>query len=360
MIPVAKPILGKEEQEAVQEVLCSGMIAQGDKVTEFEKAFAEFTGVKHAIATSNGTTALHVALLAHGIKAGDEVITTSFSFIATGSAIKMVGATPVFIDISKDGFMIDVEKIEAAITPRTKAILPVHLFGEICEMQKIMEIAQKHNLIVIEDACQAHGAELSEKKAGSFGTGCFSFYPTKNMTTGEGGMVTANDDVIAAKVRKKINHGSVQRYYHDEVGYNFRMTNIAAAIGLAQLQKIEGFTAQRRENAAKLQNMLFAKQGIVLPKGVEDKKHVFHQYTIRVTKEYEKSREEVMKYLQEQGVGCAVYYPVPIHKQEAFAKQNNLSLPNTERVAKEVLSLPVHPGLREEDFKRMQEVFKAL
>src|SRR3989338_7871154 len=201
MIPIAKPLLGAEEKEAVMRVLESGMLAQGEKVKEFEKAFAEFVGVKHAVATSNGTTALHAALLAHSIGKGDEVITTPFTFIATANSIRMVGATPVFVDIDEKTYNLNPKIIEAAITEKTKAIIPVHLFGQSCEMEKILEIAQKYNLVIIEDACQAHGASYNGKKVGSFGTGCFSFYPTKNMTSGEGGMITTNDDLIAGKLR---------------------------------------------------------------------------------------------------------------------------------------------------------------
>ncbi|MDY7042585.1 MAG: DegT/DnrJ/EryC1/StrS family aminotransferase, partial [Chloroflexota bacterium] len=249
MIAIAKPLMGAEEKQAVLAVLDSGMLAQGDRVAEFEEAFAAFCGVKHAIATSSGTTALHVALLAHGIGPGDEVITTPFTFIASANSVLYVGAKPVFVDIDPTTFNLDPAKIEAAITPRTKAILPVHLFGLPCEMPAISVLAKEHGLAVIEDACQAHGADIKGRRAGSFGTGCFSFYPTKNITTAEGGMITTDADDIAEHARLIRSHGMRRRYYHESLGYNFRMTDIHAAIGLAQLPKLESFNERRIANA---------------------------------------------------------------------------------------------------------------
>ncbi|MBI2151830.1 DegT/DnrJ/EryC1/StrS family aminotransferase [Candidatus Woesearchaeota archaeon] len=357
MIPIAKPWLGEEEKKAVLQVLDSGMLAQGKKVAELEKAFAEFIGVKHAIATSNGTTALHAALLAHNISTGDEVITTPFSFIATANTISMCGAKPVFVDIEKESFNIDPELIEKAITPKTKAIMPVHLYGKAANMSKIMELAKKHNLIVIEDACQAHGAEFIKtnettktseasktetQKVGSFGTGSFSFYPTKNMTCGEGGIITTNEDIVAAKARKIIAHGSEKRYYHDHLGYNYRMTDIAAAIGLEQLKKLPRFNDARKNNARYFQEKLSSLTNIILPK--IDEGHVFHQYTIRI-----KNRDKVLEHLTAKGIQTGVFYPVPIHQQKSFSEYNQQSFPVAEKIAKEALSIPVHPQLSEED-----------
>lgn len=250
MIPIAKPNIGEEEKNAVMEVLESGMLAQGLKVKEFEERFAKYIGTKYAVATSNGTTALHIALLSSGIKKGDEVITTPFSFIASATSILFCNAVPVFADIKTKTFNINPNKIEKAITKKTKAIMVVHLYGQSSEMDRIKEIANKKKLSLIEDACQAHGAENNGKRVGSIGDiGCFSFYPTKNMTTGEGGMITTNDHVIAEKVRLLRDHGQKERYEHVIVGYNYRMTNIAAAIGIEQLQKLEQFNKKRRENA---------------------------------------------------------------------------------------------------------------
>ncbi len=358
VIPIAKPLIGEEEKKAVMEVLSSGMLAQGEKVAVFEKSFAEFIGVKHAIATSNGTTALHAALVGLGIGPGDEVITTSFTFIATANAIKMAGATPVFIDIDEKTFNLDPSKIEAAITSKTKAIMPVHLFGLPAAMDLIITIAQKYNLKIIEDACQAHGADIRGKKAGSFGVGCFSFYGTKNMTTGEGGMITTNDDQLASKLRKIISHGSERRYVHSSLGYNYRMTDLAAAIGIEQFKKLNYFTHKRKENAKRLTTGLPNTTGLVVPSIVDG--HVFHQYTLRVTPDFPLSREKLIEHLASRGIASSVFYPIPIHQQEAYHDYNQQRLPITEQTSHEVISLPVHPDLTDDAIKRIIAAFEEL
>ena len=347
MINMAKPQIGDEEKKAVLEVLDSGIIAQGPRVKAFEEAFAAMCGVKFAAATSSGTTALHTALLAHGIGGGDEVITSAFTFIASANSILYTGARPVFIDIDPATFNLNPALIEAAITPHTKAILPIHLYGLCCDMDAIMAIAKKHGLVVIEDACQSHGAEYKGHKVGSFGTGTFSLYPTKNMTSGEGGMITTNDPVIDEKCRVIRQHGMRKRYYHDELGFNFRMTDIHAAIGLEQLKKLEHFNEIRQANAKFLSTHL---EGVTVPAVPEGCKHVYHQYTIRVPGG---KRDGLRTYLQEKGVGSEVYYPVPIHQQTFYVKElgYNIDLPETERAAKEVLSLPVHPALSTADLE---------
>lgn len=347
MIYMAKPQIGEEEKKAVMEVLDSGIIAQGPRTKAFEEGFAQMCDTKHAIATSSGTTALHVALLAHGIKNGDEVITSAFTFIASANSILYAGAKPVFVDIDPRTFNLDVTQIESAITPRTKAILPVHLYGLACDMDPIMSIAEKHGLAVIEDACQSHGALYKGRKVGSFGTGTFSLYPTKNMTSGEGGMITTNDPVIDEKSRVIRQHGMRVRYYHDELGFNFRMTDVHAAIGLAQLHKLEQFNAKRHANAKFLSENL---KGVVTPFVPEGQTHVFHQYTIRVP---DGKRDALRSHLQEKGVGSEVYYPVPIHKQTFYMKDlgYDQTLPETEKAATEVLSLPVHAGLTPSDLE---------
>lgn len=344
---MAKPQIGEEEKKAVMEVLDSGMIAQGPRVKAFEDAFAVMCGTKHAVATTSGTTALHVALLAHGIGKDDEVITSAFTFIASSNSILFVGARPVFVDIDPRTFNMDPSKIEAAITPKTKAILPVHLYGLSCDMDPIMEIAKKHGLAVIEDACQSHGAEYKGKKVGSFGTGTFSLYPTKNITSAEGGMITTNDPVIDEKCRVLRQHGMRKRYFHDELGYNFRMTDIHAAIGLAQLKKLEKFNAQRQANAKFLSENL---KGVVSPYMPDGLTHVFHQYTVRVPGG---KRDALRTYLNDHGVGSEVYYPVPIHKQSFYVRDfgYNDVLPETEFATMEVLSLPVHPALSSSDLE---------
>jgi perosamine synthetase len=347
MIPIAKPQIGPEEKQAVMEVLDSGMLAQGPRVKEFEERFAEKCNVGYAVATSSGTTALQVALLARGIGPGDEVITTPFTFIASANAILYTGARPVFVDIDAETFNLDPKQIEAAITPRTRAILPVHLFGLCCEMDPIMAIAEQHGLEVIEDACQSHAASYHGRPAGSFGIGAFSLYATKNMTTGEGGMITTQSPVIAEKCRVIRQHGMRRRYYHDELGYNFRMTDIQAAIGIAQLQKLDRFNEARVKNAAYLTAHL---RGVATPQVPPGYAHVFHQYTVRVPQGL---RDALAANLQEQGIGSGVFYPVPIHQQTFYKEQLGypLEFPQAERAASEVLSLPVHPGLSQQDLE---------
>jgi len=347
MIRIAQPVMGEEEKKAVLEVLDSGIIAQGPRVKAFEDAFANMCGVKSAIAASSGTTALHLALLAHGIGKGDEVITSAFTFIASANTVLFTGAKPVFVDIDPRTFNLNPDLIEAAITPRTKAIMPVHLFGLMCDMKAIMEIAQKHNLIVIEDACQSHGASYSGKKAGSFGTGAFSLYPTKNITSGEGGMITTDDSQIDEKCRVLRNHGMRRRYYHDELGFNFRMTDIHAAIGLAQMTKLDSFNQKRKSNAAFYDANL---KGVITPYVPKKYSHVYHQYTLRIP---DGKRDALRKYLADHEIGSEVYYPVPIHKQDFYVKEYGyqVSLPETEKAALEVLSIPVHPYLSQSDLE---------
>lgn len=349
MINIAKPLIGDEEKQAVLEVLDSGILAQGPRVKAFEETFATLCQVKYAIATSSGTTALHTALLAHGISAGDEVITSSFTFIASANSILYTGARPVFVDIDPHTFNLDVSKVEAAITARTRAIMPVHLFGLCCDMDEILAIAHKHHLVVIEDACQSHGATYKSRKAGSFGTGAFSLYPTKNMTSAEGGMITTNEASLAEKCRVIRQHGMRRRYYHDELGFNFRMTDVHAAIGLAQLNKLERFNQARQRNAAFLSAHL---QGVTTPYVPEHSQHVYHQYTLRVPAG---QRDALRAYLQAQAIGSEIYYPVPVHQQAYYVQQlgYQISLPEAERAATEVLSIPVHPALTSEELEQI-------
>jgi perosamine synthetase len=355
MIPIAKPLMGEEERQAVLTVLESGMLAQGPKVEEFEKAFAAMCGVRHAVATSSGTTALHLALLAHGIGPGDEVITSPFTFISSANSVLFVGARPVFVDIDESSYNVDPSLIEARITPHTQALMPVHLFGNPCDMEAIMAIAARHGLVVIEDAAQAHGASINGKKVGSFGTGCFSFYPTKNMTTAEGGMVTSDDDRVAERVRLLRNHGMERRYYHDFLGYNFRMTDVHAAIGLAQLAKLVVFNEKRIANARYLTERLM--DVVITPQVQEGCRHVFHQYTIRVKGD----RDRMVERLKEQGIGTGIYYPLPVHQQPIYQELGYTDrLPVAEAMSREVLSLPVHPALSQADLDRVVEVVSQL
>ncbi|MDO5848122.1 MAG: DegT/DnrJ/EryC1/StrS family aminotransferase [Methanobrevibacter sp.] len=356
-VSIAKPIIGEEEIANVVEVLKSGMIAQGPKVAEFEEKFAEWVGAKYAIATNSGTAALHVALLAAGIGEGDEVITTPFTFIASGNAIVYTGATPVFADIDLETYDIDPDTIEDLITDKTKAIMPVQLYGQAADMDKIREIAEKHDLLVIEDAAQAHGAMYNDEMVGSMGDlACFSFYPTKNMTTSEGGMITTDDEELAEKARVFRAHGSNIKYKHDEIGYNFRSSDIAAAIGLAQLDKIDGFNEQRIANAAYLNEGLKDVDGVITPVSPENRKHVYHQYTIRVTKG---NRDDWVEILTEKGIGTGIHYPIPLYNQPIYKELGfEGSSPKAEIAADTVISLPVHPSLTEEDLDLVIEAVK--
>ena len=356
-IPIANPIIGEEEIEEVVKVLKTGFIAQGPKVAEFEEKFAEFVGAKYGIATSSGTTALHVALLACGIKEGDEVITTPFSFAATGNSILYTGAKPVFVDIDPKTFNIDPNKIENAITEKAKAIMPVQLYGQAADMDKINEIAKKHDLYVIEDAAQAHGSMYKDSKVGSIGDlACFSFYPTKNMTTSEGGMITTNDKELAEKARIFRAHGETKRYEHAVLGYNFRMTDIAAAIGLAQLKKIDEFNQKRINNAEYLDENLKDVEGIITPKVLSGVKHVYHQYTIKIKTG---NRDEWVNFLNENGIGTGIHYPIPIYKQELYINLGyDDNLEETENAASSVISLPIHPKINQEDLDTIIKVLK--
>lgn len=351
MISIAKPLMGPEEKQAVLEVLDSGMLAQGPRVKAFEEAFAELCGVKYAIATSSGTTALYVALLCHDIGAGDEVITSPFTFIASANSVLYTGAKPVFVDIDPVTFNIEPSFIERAITPQTKAIMPVHLFGLCADMDPILEIAAKYNLSVIEDACQSHGAVYKGKKTGSFGTGAFSLYPTKNMTSAEGGMITTNDAEIDKQAKLLRQHGMQQRYYHQQIGFNFRMTDIHAAIGLEQIKKLPEFNRKRQENAAFLNKHI---HGVFKPSIPEGYTHIFHQYTIRVPNGL---RDPLAAYLREQGIGSSIYYPVPIHKQTFYREElgYDQEFPESERASAEVLSLPIHPALTPTDLETITD-----
>ncbi len=355
MIPISKPFIGEAEKKAVLDVLDSGMLAQGPRTAKLEERFAQLCGVKHAIATTSGTTALHVALLANGIGPGDEVITTPFTFIASVNSILFVGARPVFVDIDEATFNIDPAQIEKAITPRTKALLPVHLYGYVCDMDALQAIADRHGLKIIEDACQAVGATYHGRAAGSFGTGCFSLYATKNVMSGEGGMITTGDDAVAEQCRMMRNHGMKRRDYHDMLGYNFRMSDLHAAIGLAQMDRLPEFAEKRKANAAFLNANL---KTVITPKVKEGYDHVWHQYTVRVAEG--RDRDGAVKQLNDAGVGTGLFYPVPAHQQGYIQETlGRVSMPVAERLAKEVISLPVHPQLSQADLETIaQEVNK--
>lgn len=342
MIPAARPIIGDEERAAVDRVLRSGMIAQGPEVAAFEEEFAALVGGRLCVAVNSGTSALHLGLLAAGVGPGDEVIVPSFTFAATANSVALTGATPVFADIEPHHFCLDPRAVEAAITKRTAAIMPVHLYGHPAAMTELMMIAERHGLAVIEDSAQAHGASLHGTPVGAFGTvAMFSFYPTKNMTTGEGGMIVTADPEVARKARLLRNQGMERRYENELVGFNTRMTDINAAIGRVQLGKLPTWTEARQRNAKILDEGL---HGVVVPAVAEGAEHVYHQYTIRVH-----DRDDVQRRLTAAGIGTGVYYPIPNHRLPSFAR--SLDLVETERAAREVLSLPVHPSLSDADLE---------
>jgi perosamine synthetase len=354
VIPIARPQMGEEEKELVWSALTSGALAQGPRVRELEERFAAFIGVPHAVATSSGTTALHLCLLGYGVGVGDEVITVPFTFIASANSIVYTGARPVFVDVEEATFNIDVSQVEAAITPRTRAIMPVSLYGQPADLPALAEIAERRGLALVEDAAQTHGAAIGDRKSGTWGAGCFSFYPTKNMTTGEGGMITTADAELADRVRLTREHGMKVRYHHDTLGYNFRMTDIHASIGLAQLPKLEARNARRREIAARYDAEL---GGVITPAVRPGVTHVYHQYTIRVAR-----RDEFAELLRDRGVGTGIYYPIPVHRQKPFEAlgYGDQRFPVTERLTEQVLSIPVHPSLTDDEVSTVIDAVNAV
>ncbi|MEN6519417.1 MAG: DegT/DnrJ/EryC1/StrS family aminotransferase [Methanospirillum sp.] len=356
-ISIARPDLGDEEIAAVADVIRSGMIASGPKVAEFERAFAEYCGAKYAIATSNGTTSLHAGMLAAGIGPGDEVIVPAFTFFATASTVSMCGARPVFADVDRRTFTLDPASVLEAITPRTKAVMGVHLFGQPFDVDALGEICADQKLLLFEDAAQAHGAEHRGRRVGSLGTfGSFSFYPTKNMTTGEGGMVTTNDPEVARRTRLFVNHGQSEKYLHTVIGYNFRMTDIGAAIGLVQLGKLEGYNA-RRIAAARYYDAHLDAPGLVTPAASPAVRHVYHQYVVTVGDGSPLPRDELMQYLGRKGIGSAVHYPIPLPDQPVYRELAGTACPVSADLAGRVLSLPVHPGVGD---RELDEVCDAV
>lgn len=345
MIPVVKPLLGEAEEQAVLAVLRSGQIAQGARVNDLEQRFADAIGAKFAVASTSGTTSLHLNMLALGIGPGDEVITSPFTFIASANCALYCGARPVFVDIDPDTFNLDPKLIEEKITERTRAILAVHLYGNPADMRAICAIAGRYGLHVIEDAAQAHLASIDGQYVGTFGTGNFSFYPTKNMTSVEGGLLTTSDPDLAERARRLRNHGQSERYVHESLGYNMRLSDVHAAIGLAQFERLAENTEKRRNNARILDAGLA--NVVQTPRVCPGYAHVYHQYTIRIPGG---RRDEVASALKDRGVATAVHYPIPVHKQVLYRELGYRDLlPEAERAAAEVLCLPVHPALTDED-----------
>ena len=359
MIPIARPQLGLEEEAAVIEVMRSGILAQGPRVKAFEEAFAQAMGARFAVATSNGTTALYLALRASGVGPGDEVITTPLTFIATANAIMQLGACPVFVDVD-DSLSLDPVQAEAAITPRTRAIVPVHLHGNLADLEAFATLAQRHGVALVQDACQAVGARIGGRPLGAFGTAAYSFYATKNLTTGEGGMVITNDPEVA-RVCRSLRHQAygVEPYLHETVAFNYRMSEIQAAIGLAQLQRLEAMTNRRRQTA-NLYNTRIAANGFIRPAVRPDARHVYHQYTLRVTAGSPHDRGTVRARLNERGIATAVYYPIPVHQQPAYQEFAGVRCPVAEQAASDMFSIPVHSGLSDEERERVIEAVNAV
>jgi len=355
MIPIAAPDVGAAERERVVEVLEDGQLADGPVVREFEAEFAEFCGAEEAVATTNGTTALHATMEALGVGPGDTVVTTPFSFIASANAIRLAGAEPVFADVDPETLTLDPEAVKDVACRRNDAtaILAVHLYGMPAEMGELRDIADDHGLALVEDAAQAHGAEYRGEPVGTLGdAACFSFYPTKNMTSGEGGMVTTDHAALAERVRRFCDHGRTSGYEHADVGHNYRMTSICGAIGRAQLRKLSEYNVARRGNAAYLNDQL-ADTSVETPAEPRHRRSVYHQYTVRSD-----DREGLKAHLADRGVQSGVYYPVPIHQQEAHADVR-ADLPVAERAAERVLSLPVHPALSVEDLDEIAAAVEA-
>jgi len=366
MIPINKPIIDEEEIQAVIKVLRSGILTEksghGPFASKFEKAFANYIGSKYAVSFNSGTSALHAALLAAGVGPKDEVIVPSFTFVATAEVVVLAGARPIFVDIDPKTYCMDPKEVKNAISGRTKAIIPVHLYGHPCDMDPLIECAHEHGIIMIEDAAQAHGAEYKGKKAGILGDlACFSFYATKNMTTGEGGMITTNSEEFMETVRLIRSHGEKEPYKSVIVGHNYRLPEIEAAIGLVQLGKLPRFLKARRKNAMFLMKELASVESLQMPVEYNVYKHSWYLFTVRLKGANSKIRNKMVRKLREEYVGAAIYYPIPIHKMpyylELFGKVN---LPETEEAAQQAISLPVHPAIREVELDHIVNAVKKV
>ena len=366
LIRINQPFLGKEEIDSAVEVLRTGVLTDksgmGPRVLEFERSFAKYVGAKHAIAVVNGTAALHAALLAAEVGPGDEVIVPSFTFVGAVNAVVLAGATPVFADIDKDTFCLRTDSIEEVVTRKTKAIIPTDLFGLPSDLKAASEIAKSKGMMVIEDAAQAHGAQYEGKRVGSISDmTIFSFYAAKNLTTGEGGMITTDDDEHAQALRMIRSHGEQRPYWTVRLGHNYHMTEIAAAIGQAQLKKLPGFLERRRKNAELAAQKLEMTGKLILPKEPEGRKHAWYVYTVRLRGVNAAKRNKIVDKLWNKNIEAAVYYSTPVHSTP-FYRESNLArrgrLPETEKASRQVFSLPVHPRLGEEEMEYVAETLR--
>lgn len=363
MIPITVVEFGAEEERLVLEVLRSGRVAQGPLVAEFEKRFAELTGVRHAIAVNNGTTSLIASLQCLDLQPGDEVITSPFTFAATLNAILEAGATARFADISEEDYNVTAESMRERLSGRTKVLMPVHIFGQIAEMDDISAIAEQRGLRILEDSAQAHGSTLGGRAAGSYDIGSFSFYATKNLTTGEGGMVTTNDDALAERLRILRNQGMRARYDYAMLGQNYRLTDLQAALVLPQLDRYDGIVDARAANARYLNDGLSGVRGVITPRELDGRRHVWHQYTIRVTEDAAVPRDEFVERLNAAGIGAGVYYPRLVFDYDAYRDRDDVVIeptPVAELVASQVISLPVHNHLTREQLDTIIDTTRSI
>jgi perosamine synthetase len=367
LIRINQPIIGKEEIDAVTEVLKSGILTEksgrGPRVLDFEKEYARYVGAKHAVAVSSGTAALHSALIVAGVKQGDEVVVPSFTFHSTAEVVLLCGAQPVFADIDPDTYTVSADTVESALTRSTKAIIPVHLYGLPADLDPLRKLARDRGVTLIEDAAQAHGAEYKGSKVGSMSDmTCFSFYAGKNMTTGEGGMITTDDDDYSERLRMVRTHGEQRPYWPTAVGNNYRMNEILAAIGLAQLKKLPSFLEKRRKNAEFLSEKLGVLGKVIAPKEPEGRKHAWYVYTLRLRGANAGKRNKVTEKLLSKNIGATVYYESPLHMLPLYREfsTNRRPLPETEKACRQVFSLPVHPKLDESDLEYVFETLKRV
>ena len=363
MIPVSTVVIPPETEGLVLDVLRSGMLAQGPMVRRFEEEFAALIGVDHAVAVNNGTTALVASLQVLDLAPGDEVLTSPFTFVATLNAILEAGATAVFADIDEADFCLDAVAVEASITPRTKVLMPVHLYGQAADMDALMPIVAAHGLRLVEDAAQAHGATIGGRRAGSFGLGCFSFYGTKNVTTGEGGMITTDDGVLADRLRVLRNQGMRERYVYEVAGHNYRLTDLQAALAIPQLARLAATTAQRQANADRLIAGLSDVGGLRLPSQRPGREHVWHQFTVRVSEDAPIDRDEFVARLGERGVGSGIYYPRLVFDYDCYRDDPRVvvgEVPTASTIVQQVVSLPVHPRLTDDDLDTVIDTVREL
>jgi perosamine synthetase len=360
MIAISEPLIGEPEEKLVLEVLRSGRLVKGPMIEQFEEAVGRVAGTTHAVAVNSGTSALIAALISNAIGPGDEVVTSPFTFVATLNAALHAGASVRFVDVGGD-FTIDPEQLAAAVGPRTRAVVPVHLYGCPAAMDQIEAAVAGRNIVVVEDAAQALGASVGGRPVGSFGTGCFSFYATKNVTTGEGGAVTTDDDEVAETVRLLADQGQRAGYGYGRPGFNLRMTELQAALGVAQMARLSDIVEARRRNARLITDGLGGIEGLLLPAEPQARWHVYHQYTVRVTPDARRTRDELRWLLEANDIGCCVYYPRPVYDYDCFRDDPRIvssPTPKAAQLATEVLSLPVHPKLAEADLDRVIDVIR--